>query len=108
MITLSEKAQLKLSSMAPNNDKFRFSVDGAGCAGFIYKLDYCEDNDESDEELDFVSFKIYIDNYSQLYLFGSHIDYNDSDLMNQGFVFSNPNAASSCRCGISFSLKEDA
>jgi len=45
--------------------------------------------------------KIYVDKKSLLFLNGTVLDY-DTNLISRGFVFSNPNAKSTCGCGSSF------
>ncbi|NIQ00486.1 MAG: iron-sulfur cluster assembly accessory protein, partial [Nitrospinaceae bacterium] len=48
-------------------------------------------------------FKVFIDPKSVIYLKGMQLDYQDG-LHGKGFVFSNPNATSTCGCGESFSI----
>ena len=94
----------------------RVGVKGGGCSGFSYILDLTETKRDSDEvwENEFPlkngdpnaseSFKLRVvcDPKSFLYLSGTTIDFKD-EIMGRGFVFSNPNATSTCGCGSSFS-----
>jgi iron-sulfur cluster assembly protein len=83
--------------------KLRVGVRGGGCSGFSYTLDLTEDEKgETDEELESHGIKILVDMKSLLYLQGTEIDYRDDGMMQQGFLFKNPNATSTCGCGSSF------
>jgi iron-sulfur cluster assembly protein len=84
------------------NVRLRVGVKGGGCSGFGYLLDLteqCRDNDEAFEQH---GVKIVCDPKSYLYLNGTSIDFKD-EVMGRGFVFTNPNATSTCGCGSSFS-----
>lgn len=83
--------------------KLRIGVRGGGCSGFSYTLDLTEEQKgETDEEIDSHGIKILVDMKSLLYLNGTIIDYRDDGIMQQGFLFKNPNATSTCGCGSSF------
>lgn len=83
--------------------KLRVGVRGGGCSGFSYTLDLTEDEKaETDEEIESHGIKILVDMKSLLYLTGTEIDYRDDGIMQQGFLFKNPNATSTCGCGSSF------
>ena len=81
----------------------RVGVKGGGCSGFSYSLDLTETmNEEADEHWQQDGVDIICDSKSLLYLEGTKIDFKD-EIMGRGFVFSNPNATSTCGCGSSFS-----
>jgi iron-sulfur cluster assembly protein len=80
----------------------RVGVKGGGCSGFSYTLDLTETLAEQDEAWSQHGVDVICDPKSFLYLDGTTIDFKD-ELMGRGFVFSNPNATSSCGCGSSFS-----
>ena len=48
--------------------------------------------------------KIFIDPTATMFILGSEMDYQE-DKLQSGFVFSNPNEASRCGCGESFSVQ---
>ncbi|MEM6961480.1 MAG: iron-sulfur cluster assembly accessory protein [Myxococcota bacterium] len=83
----------------------RVRVIGGGCSGVSYDL-FFEDKDEVDEKRDYVfdslGIPIYVDEWTNLYVDGTEIDYVEG-LHGAGFKFLNPNAKNSCGCGSSFS-----
>jgi iron-sulfur cluster assembly protein len=81
----------------------RVGVKGGGCSGFSYSLDLTETKNETDESWNEHGVELICDSKSVLYLDGTSIDFKD-EIMGRGFVFSNPNASSSCGCGSSFSV----
>lgn len=81
----------------------RVGVKGGGCSGFSYTLDLTETTSENDESWDCHGVSMICDSKSLLYLDGTTVDFKD-EVMGRGFVFSNPNATSSCGCGSSFSV----
>ena len=81
----------------------RVGVKGGGCSGFSYSLDLTETKGEEDELWEQHGVEVVCDSKSLLYLDGTAVDFKD-ELMGRGFVFSNPNATSSCGCGSSFSV----
>lgn len=80
----------------------RVGVKGGGCSGFSYTLDLTETKTEMDESWDVHGVNVICDSKSLLYLEDTTIDFKD-EIMGRGFVFSNPNATSTCGCGSSFS-----
>lgn len=97
----SETAQKNGKEPAPLY--LRVGVKGGGCSGFNYSLDLDETKRENDESWDQHGIEVICDPKSLLYLNGTAIDFKD-EVMGRGFVFSNPNATSSCGCGSSFSV----
>ena len=81
----------------------RVGVKGGGCSGFSYTLDLTESLSEMDEQWEQHGVQMICDSKSLLYLDGTTIDFKD-EVMGRGFVFTNPNATSSCGCGSSFSV----
>ena len=108
-ILLTEKAATQIkkivteSGLPAEETRLRVGVKGGGCSGFSYMLDLTEEpRGDMDEELESNGIKVLVDMKSLLYLDGTEIDFKD-EVMQQGFVFKNPNATSSCGCGSSFS-----
>lgn len=108
-VLLSEVAAKEIQSIIKDQEldaekvRLRVGVKGGGCSGFSYVLDLTESQKETDEVFEQHGIKIICDPKSLLYLNGTTIDFRD-ELMGRGFVFSNPNATTSCGCGSSFSV----
>lgn len=87
----------------PSKMFLRVGVKGGGCSGFSYTLDITETVQENDERSEQHGIEVICDPKSHLYLKGTTVDFKD-EVMGRGFVFTNPNATSSCGCGSSFSV----
>lgn len=83
----------------------RLGVKGGGCSGLSYVIDMENEPDEFDLTWEVDGLKVVVDRKSALYLKESTLDYNIKNLMEGGFVFSNPQAVRSCGCGTSFTAK---
>ena len=109
MITISDKASKHIielmvkSNMSPETHNLRVGVNGSGCAGLSYKMDFDENINQGDEIFEDKGIKIICDMKSFLYLFGTELDYSDG-LNGKGFTWNNPNATRNCGCGNSFSV----
>ena len=80
----------------------RVAVEGGGCSGFQYEiaLDAVKDDDlvlRGNGE------SVVIDSVSLPFLTSAVIDFSE-ELIGARFVIDNPNASSSCGCGVSFSM----
>jgi len=106
VITVTEKAvkQLKIAmkSAGDKNQILRMSVEGGGCSGMTYKMDFDTQQQEFDKVFESNGLKIVCDLKSWLYLKDIEVDYSN-DLLNGGFQIKNPNADRTCGCGTSFS-----
>ena len=81
----------------------RVSVEGGGCSGLSYKLDFDNKEQEGDQVIEDKGVKIFVNIKSLLYLVGTELDYSGG-LHGKGFHFFNPNATRTCACGESFSV----
>jgi iron-sulfur cluster insertion protein len=81
----------------------RVAVDGGGCSGFQYRFDLIEAAEPDDIRIETDGQAAVVDAVSLPFLKGSEIAFVD-DLAGAQFVVRNPNAASSCGCGVSFSI----
>jgi iron-sulfur cluster insertion protein len=106
MITITESASAKIRDLlAEENNpgiKLRVFVQGGGCSGMQYGFTFDEEQNEDDWVLDEIDTKVLVDSMSMQYLQGATINYKE-DVMGSTFVIDNPNAATSCGCGSSFS-----
>ncbi len=80
----------------------RMAVKGGGCSGLSYVLDFDRERD-GDNVVEQDGVRFYMDRKSTIYLKGIVLDYKEG-LKGKGFVFTNPNASSTCGCGESFSV----
>ena len=80
----------------------RVGVEGGGCSGMNYILGFDQKKD-GDQEYLIDGVKTYMHKAHGMYLAGMQIDFQDG-LNARGFTFNNPNAASTCGCGTSFSV----
>ena len=104
MITLTEFAASKIKTLLTEKEEtgIRAGVQGGGCSGFTYRLEFDNQN-EKDRIIESHGVQIYVDPKSYLYLMGTEIDFID-ELNQSGFKFVNPNAKRTCGCGESFSI----
>lgn len=104
-LSLSSSAAKRVAFIADKQGKsavLRLSVDGGGCAGFSYRFGLGKvEADDTVAETDGV--KLVVDPISLDLLDGSQVDYVE-DLGGAAFKVTNPNAASGCGCGSSFSV----
>ena len=98
-------AKKRLIARGTPDAAVRLGVRGGGCSGFNYVIEFSDDPPRAKDtvsELDGVKF--YVDKKSLIYLAGSTLDYEHT-LMFQGFRFKNPQEASRCGCGHSFTVR---
>ncbi len=81
----------------------RLSVSGGGCSGFQYGFSFDKSCQVDDHLFERDGIKVVVDDTSLDLLSGSEIDFVE-DLVGASFQVRNPNAASSCGCGSSFSI----
>ena len=106
-VSLSDGAKkeiVKLIRQQELGDDFglRLGVEGGGCSGMSYVLGF-DQKKEGDQEYTIDGIKVYMHKAHGLYLAGMVVDFQDG-LNARGFTFNNPNAASTCGCGTSFSV----
>lgn len=105
MIQLTEKAVKAINRFVRSEQGaagLRLRVTGGGCAGFQYEMQIENEASEKDTVIEQSGVKLYVDPESAVLLNGITIDFVDT-MIESGFTFHNPNAASSCGCGKSFS-----
>ena len=106
LIKLTDNAGNKVSGLLGKQGRpegvLRVAVIGGGCSGLQYKMDLQDRPQNRDILVESAGVKVVVDPKSALYVTGSELDYVDS-LTEGGFKVHNPNAATSCSCGESFS-----
>jgi len=83
--------------------KLRVYISGGGCSGFQYGFSFDEERGEDDIAVENDGVTLLVDPLSFQYLMGAEVDYTES-LQGAQFVIRNPNAATTCGCGSSFSI----
>ena len=104
-IQLTQAAAKRVAVIAKRQHKapiLRLSVDGGGCAGFTYKFELGEVAD-GDAVAETDGVQLIVDPISLDLVQGSAVDFVE-DLGGSAFRVTNPNAASGCGCGSSFSV----
>lgn len=107
-MTMSDSAAHRIAAMREKqgNPKLmlRVTVLGGGCSGFKYALDFDDKMNADDVTIEKNGAIVVTDESSLPLLQNALIDYEQS-LMGAAFKIKNPNAASGCGCGKSFSVK---
>jgi iron-sulfur cluster assembly protein len=105
LIKLTPSAAKKVSSLLTKqgrpNGVLRVAVVGGGCSGLQYKMDLQDGPANRDILVETGGVRVVVDPKSALYVTGSELDYLET--LDGGFKVKNPNAATSCSCGESFS-----
>ena len=102
---MTQAAAKRVAAIAKRQQQpaiLRLSVDGGGCAGFTYKFELGEAQD-GDTIAETEGVRLVVDPVSLDLLQGSAVDFVE-DLGGSAFKVTNPNAASGCGCGSSFSV----
>jgi iron-sulfur cluster assembly accessory protein len=111
-VTLTASAADKIRELmaeepAGEAEVLRVAIQGGGCSGFQYGLGFDRGALEGDHELELHGVRVVVDPFSAPYLSGSTIDWLDG-LAESGFKIDNPQAVSSCGCGHSFQVEDEA
>jgi iron-sulfur cluster assembly protein len=96
------RSAMAKENVSPEQGGLRLGVQGGGCSGLSYNIRFDTQPRERDRVFQFEDVRVFVDPKSFIYLHGMILDYNET-LMQQGFVFKNPNSTKSCGCGSSFS-----
>ncbi|MGB7405520.1 MAG: iron-sulfur cluster assembly accessory protein [Pacificimonas sp.] len=105
-VSLSDAAAKRITAIAEKQDApaiLRLAVDGGGCAGFQYRFGLETAPDEDDIVTETAGVKLVVDPISLDLVAGSEVDFV-SNLGGASFQVKNPQAASGCGCGTSFSV----
>jgi iron-sulfur cluster insertion protein len=105
-IILTPSAAARVSAIANKQGKpaiLRLAVEGGGCSGFQYRFDLADSVEADDLSVVTDGVKLVVDSVSLDLVRGAAVDFVE-DLAGAAFKVSNPNAASGCGCGSSFSI----
>ena len=105
-ITLTPAAAARVAAIAARQDKpavLRLSVEGGGCSGFQYRFGLAEGPEGDDTVAETEGVRLLVDAVSLDLVRGATVDFVES-LGGAAFQVVNPQAASGCGCGSSFSV----
>ena len=105
-LTLSPAAAKRIQAIGAQEGRpvmLRVAVEGGGCSGFQYQFDLVDEGQPDDLKVEHDGAAALVDVISLALLKGSVIDFVD-ELAGAEFKIRNPNAKSSCGCGVSFSI----
>lgn len=105
-VTLSPAAAQRIRAIGETEGRpvmLRVAVEGGGCSGFQYQFDLVDEAQPDDLKVERDGAAAVVDVVSLALLKGSEIDFVD-ELAGAEFRVRNPNAKSSCGCGVSFSI----
>jgi iron-sulfur cluster insertion protein len=105
-VTLSAAAAARIRALSAGEGRevmLRVAVEGGGCSGFQYELGLTHEVAADDLVVERDGARALVDVVSMALVKGSEIDFVD-ELVGAQFQVNNPNAKSSCGCGVSFSI----
>ncbi|MEK7390033.1 MAG: iron-sulfur cluster assembly accessory protein [Elusimicrobiota bacterium] len=105
MVTLTERAAKKIQALAAKKGLppvLRVKVKAGGCSGLSYEFVLGDALAQNDIVFEAHGAKTAVDPKADFFIGGSQVDYEET-LMKSGFLVANPQAASTCSCGKSFS-----
>ncbi|HEX9585060.1 MAG TPA: iron-sulfur cluster insertion protein ErpA [Gammaproteobacteria bacterium] len=97
------KVQELIAKQGRHSALLRVYIQGGGCSGFQYGFSFDEKPQDDDAIFEKDGVRLVVDPLSFQYLIGAEVDYKE-DLEGARFIINNPNAATTCGCGSSFSL----
>jgi iron-sulfur cluster assembly protein len=106
-MNVTENAVRKIRETLDREDMpeggLRLGIKGGGCSGLNYVLRFETEEKTGDKVFEQDGARVFVDFKSLLYLMGTTLDW-ESNLMQEGFTFRNPNARKTCSCGVSFAI----
>ncbi len=108
MVQLTENASKQIVKMLDKHGilggGLRVGLKAGGCSGYEYTFAWEPAARSDDQVFDGpAGARVFIDPRSLRLIDGTVLDY-DTNLVSKGFTFNNPNAKSTCGCGVSFSV----
>lgn len=105
-VALSQAAAARIKAVVagePAGAGLRVAVDGGGCSGFQYDIAVAPSANADDLVIERDGARLFVDPVSLPFLLGSEVDWVE-ELIGASFKVKNPNAKSSCGCGVSFAV----
>lgn len=110
-LILTDSAVDRIKTLLAKENKpeagLRLYISGGGCAGMSYGMSIDDTTSSDDAVVKTKGVRVIVDKLSLIYLRGSKIDWVEN-LQTSGFQIDNPNAASSCGCGLSFKANKES
>ena len=108
MVQITENASKQIVRMLERNSLvgggLRVGLKAGGCSGYEYTFGWEAQPRSDDQVFDGpAGARVFVDPRSYRLIDGTVLDY-DTNLVSKGFTFNNPNAKSTCGCGVSFSV----
>ena len=106
LLDLTGSAAARVATIAARQGKpaiLRLAVDGGGCSGFQYRFGLADSVEQDDLSVERDGVTLVVDPLSLDLVRGAAVDYVEN-LGGAAFKVTNPNAASGCGCGSSFSV----
>ena len=105
LVTLTDTAKEYLTAVTDSDNKkyVHLTVNGGGCSGFQYKIDFDDAVHDDDSIFETDGVKLLVDETSMEFMEGAEVDFVE-ELIGAAFKINNPNATASCGCGTSFSV----
>lgn len=100
---VAEIKRLMTEQNLGDDSMLRVGVQGGGCGGLTYLMEFDNVVGDDDRTLEFDGLIVVVDAKSLVYMDGTTIDFS-RELLTGGFKFDNPLSARSCGCGTSFSV----
>jgi len=106
-VSMTPKAIKQIANLMAKDGHqgLRIGVKKGGCAGMEYTMDFVTEVDPLDEVVEDSGARVMIAPMAQMFLFGTEIDY-ETNLLESGFKFKNPNVSEACGCGESIKFAE--
>lgn len=104
-MTLSPTAVVRLREIldSPEPKLVRVNIKSKGCSGSAYSLEYVDQKQKFDEEIEQDGVRVLVDSKALIRMIGSEMDWVD-DRLSSRFVFHNPNVKEECGCGESMTF----
>ncbi len=106
-VTLTENAAKRVAHLrqleGDDGLMLRVEVNGGGCSGFQYKIDFDSKVKDDDHKFERDGVYLLVDDVSLDLMDGAEVDFVE-ELIGASFQINNPNATASCGCGTSFNI----
>lgn len=107
-VTITDRAAAQVRRLMPSQTgAVRIGLKKGGCAGMEYTMEVVEAAGDHDIVVEHDGARVILAPTAQMFLIGTEIDY-ETDLLESGFRFRNPNVTDACGCGESVSFSLDA